>query len=118
LEFQEGASAPCSIHVPTYFGDSIGESTTSTMKKGDPSTNGSDLKKSNIIKPTLDHLSEEDRKAFEAYYKEVYEVFWSHYEVTRQGLVKRDASLITIWKSEVTLEVKNNICFLLMTFNL
>jgi hypothetical protein len=38
------------------------------MKKGDPDTNRSDLNKNNIIKPTLDHLSEEDHKALEAYH--------------------------------------------------
>jgi hypothetical protein len=72
---------------PTHFGNSAGESITSTMKKGGPGTNGSDLNKDNIIKPTLDHLSEEDCKALEAYHKEVNELFLSHYEVTRQGLV-------------------------------
>jgi hypothetical protein len=65
------------------FGDSIGESTTSTMKKADPGTNGSDLNKNNIIKPTLDHLSKEDRKALESYHKLVDEIFLSRYEVTR-----------------------------------
>jgi hypothetical protein len=78
------------------------------MKKDGPSTNGSNLNKSNIIKPTLDHLSEEDRKVLESYHKEVDEVFLSRYEVTRQGLVKRDATSITICKSEETPEVKNN----------
>jgi hypothetical protein len=78
------------------------------MKKEGLSTNESDLNKSNIIKPTLDHLSEEDHKVLESYHKEVDEVFLSRYEVTRQGLVKRDAMSITICKSEVTPEVKNN----------
>jgi hypothetical protein len=48
---------------------------TSTMKKGDTGTNGSDLNKSNIINPTLNHLWEEDCKALEAYHKEVDEIF-------------------------------------------
>jgi hypothetical protein len=39
------------------------------MKKGDPGTNGSDLNKDNIIKPTLDRLSKEDHKVLEAYHK-------------------------------------------------
>jgi regulator of RNase E activity RraB len=78
------------------------------MKKGDPSTNGSDLNNSNIIKPTLDHLSEKDRKTLEAYHKEVDEVFLSCYEVTRQGLLKMDVVPIIICKSDVTPEVKNN----------
>jgi hypothetical protein len=53
------------------------------MKKGGPNINKSDLSKDNIIKPTLDHLSEEYRKALEAYHKEVDELFFSCYEVTR-----------------------------------
>jgi hypothetical protein len=52
------------------------------MKKGVSSTNGSDLNKDNIIKPTLDHLLEEDRKTFEVYHKEVDDIFLSHYKVT------------------------------------
>jgi hypothetical protein len=75
------------------------------MKKGDPSTNGSNLNKNNIIKPTLDHLSEEDRKALKAYHKKVNENFLLHYKVIRQGLVQRDASSIGIRKSEVTPKV-------------
>jgi hypothetical protein len=94
--------------VPTYFDDSTEKSTTSTIKKGVPGTNGSNLNKDNIIKPTLDHLSEEDRKALEAYHKEVDEIFLSHYEVTRQGLVQKDAAPINIRKSEVTPEVRSN----------
>jgi hypothetical protein len=58
------------------------------MKKGDPNTNGSDLNKNNNnIKPTLDHLSGEDRKALKAYHKALDEIFVSRYEVTRQGLI-------------------------------
>jgi hypothetical protein len=53
------------------------------LKKGDPGTNGSDLNKDNIIKPTLDRLSKEDHKVLEAYHKEVDEIFLSRYEVTR-----------------------------------
>jgi hypothetical protein len=51
------------------------------MKKEDPNSYGSDLNKNNIIKPTLDHLSKEDRKALEAYHKEVDEIFLLRYEV-------------------------------------
>jgi hypothetical protein len=78
---QQELLASCSIHVPTHFGDSTGELTTSAMKKGIPDTNGSDLNKDNIIKPTLNHLSEEDCKVIEAYQKEVDEIFLSCYEV-------------------------------------
>jgi hypothetical protein len=67
--------------VPTHFDDSARESTTSIMKKEDPNSYRSDLNKNNIIKPTLDHLSKEDRKALEAYHKEVDEIFLLRYEV-------------------------------------
>jgi hypothetical protein len=80
--FEQQLSAPYLIHVPTHFADSVGESTTLTMKKGDSDTNRSDLNKNNIIKATLDHLSEEDHKALEAYHKEVDEIFLSCYKVT------------------------------------
>jgi hypothetical protein len=38
------------------------------MKGRNSGNNGSDLDKGNIIKPTFDTLTEEGRKAFEAYY--------------------------------------------------
>jgi hypothetical protein len=69
------------------------------MKKGDSDTNRSDLNKNNIIKATLDHLSEEDHKALEAYHKEVDEIFLSCYKVTWQGLIQKDAAPINIPKS-------------------
>jgi hypothetical protein len=75
--FQQELLAPYSILVRTHFGDSAGESTNSTMKKEDPDTTGSDLNKNNIFNPTLDHLSAEDRRALEAYHKEVDEIFLS-----------------------------------------
>jgi hypothetical protein len=53
------------------------------MNKRGLGTNGSDLNKDNIIKSTLNHLLEEDRKALEAYHKEVDEIFLLCYEVTR-----------------------------------
>jgi hypothetical protein len=106
LQFR--ARAPYSIHVPTHFGDSSWESTTKSMKKEDPSTSGSDLNKNNIIKTTLDHLSEADRKALEAYHKEVGQIFLSHYELTSHGIIQRDAVLINIHKSKVTPKVRSN----------
>jgi hypothetical protein len=78
------------------------------MKKGVPSTNGSDLNKDNIIKSTLDHLSEEDSKTLEAYHKEVDGIFLLHYKVTQQGLIQKDTMSIDIRKSEVTPEVLSN----------
>jgi hypothetical protein len=97
--------APCSICVPTQFEGSTRESTTSTVKKGNLDTNGSDLNKNNIIKPTHNHLLEEDLKAFEAYHKEADEIFLSCYEVREHGLIQKDAVSINIRKSEVTPEV-------------
>jgi hypothetical protein len=58
------------IHVITHFSDSVGESTTScmlSMKGRNFGTNGSELDKNNITKPTFDTLTEEGLKAFEAY---------------------------------------------------
>jgi hypothetical protein len=40
-----------------------------------------DLNKNNIIKPTIDNLTEEDHMALEAYRTEVDELFYSCYEV-------------------------------------
>jgi hypothetical protein len=55
------------------------------MKGENSSTNGSDLDKNNIIKPTFNTLMEEGRKAFEAYHADLEELFLSHYEMSRQG---------------------------------
>jgi hypothetical protein len=52
------------------------------MKGGNSGTNGSDLNKNNIIKPTLDTLKEEDRKVFEVYHADHEELFFSCGEVT------------------------------------
>jgi hypothetical protein len=81
---------------------------TSTMKKGGPDTNGSDLNKDNIIKPTLNRLSEEDCKVLKAYHKDMDEIFLSCYEVTRHGLLQKDTMSINIHKSEVAHEVWSN----------
>jgi hypothetical protein len=106
--FEQQLLTPYSIHVPTYFGDSAGESTSSTMKKGYSGTNDSDLNKDDIIKPTHDRLLEEDHKALKAYHKEVDEIFLSRYEVTWQVLIQKDATQINICKSEITPEVRSN----------
>jgi hypothetical protein len=86
------------------FGDSAGESTTSSMssmKGGDSGHNGSDLDKSNILKPTFDTLTEEGRKAFEAYCANLEELFLSRCEVTQQGNVLKDTMSIVFAKLEV-----------------
>jgi hypothetical protein len=78
------------------------------MKGGDSGRNGSDLDKSNILKPTFDTLMEEGRKAFEAYHTNLEELFLSCCEVTRQGTVLKDTTPITFAKPEVMLEVRYN----------
>jgi hypothetical protein len=78
------------------------------MKKGSSRVNRSDLNKNNIIKPTFDTLTEEDRKALEAYRANLEELFYSCYEMTRQGLVLKDIMSIIIHKAEVTPEVRPN----------
>jgi hypothetical protein len=60
------------------------------MKGENSGTNGSDLDKSNIIKPTFDTLMDEGHKAFESYHADLDEVFYSCYEVMRQGAVIPD----------------------------
>jgi hypothetical protein len=76
--------------VATHFGDSVGESTTSStssIKGGNSGNNGSDLDKGNILKPTFDTLTEEGHKVSEAYHANLKALFLSHCEVTRQGTV-------------------------------
>jgi hypothetical protein len=72
------------FRVRTHFGDSAGDSTissTSSMMGGNSGHNGSNLDKGNILKPTFDTLTEEGRKAFEAYHANFEEFFLSRYEV-------------------------------------
>jgi hypothetical protein len=95
--------------VATHFGDSAGESTTSStlsMKGGNSGTNGFNLDKNNIIKPTFDILMEEGHKAFKTYRVNFKELFLSRGEVTRQWTALRDTTLIIFNKTEVTLEVQ------------
>jgi hypothetical protein len=111
LLFQTGASSSSSICVPTNFDDSAGESTTShlsNMKKGGSGVNRYGIDKNNIIRPTFNTLTEDDRKALETYRTDLDEFFYSHYEVTRQGLVFKDTTPIIIRKAEVTHEVRSN----------
>jgi hypothetical protein len=75
------------------------------MKKKNSSTNGSNLNKNNIIKPTFDTLMEEGSKALESYRADMDELFYSRYEVTRQGVILKDNASIIIQKAEVTPEV-------------
>jgi hypothetical protein len=101
----------CSFRVQTHFGDSNGESTTSrtsSMKGGNSGTNGSDLNKNNIIKPTFETLMEEGRKAFKACGANIKELFLSHYEVTRQGTILKDTTSIIFHKAEIIPEVQPN----------
>jgi hypothetical protein len=95
--------------VATHFGDSAGDSTTSSMSsmKGENSgNNGSNLDKGNILKPTFDTWTEEDHKVFEAYLTDCKELFLSCCEGTRQGTVLRDTTPIIFNKPEVIPEVQ------------
>jgi hypothetical protein len=75
------------------------------MKGENSGHNGSDLDKSNILKPTIDTLMEEGRKTFEAYHTNFEELFLLRYEVTQQGTVLKDTTPIVFNKSEAILEV-------------
>jgi hypothetical protein len=91
------------------FGDSAWESTTSSalsMKGGDSDRNMSNLDKSNILKPTFNTLTKVGRKTFEAYRANLEMLFLSRCEVTRQGIVLKDTTVIVFSKSEVTPEVR------------
>jgi hypothetical protein len=78
------------------------------MKGGDSYRNRSDLDKSNILKPTFDTLTDECRKAFEAYCANLEELFHLPYEVKRQGTVLKDTMPIVLAKLEVVPEVRPN----------
>jgi hypothetical protein len=85
LQFRAAGSGSCLFHMTTYFGDSVRESTTSSMSsmKGENSdNNGSDLDKGNILKSTFNTLTEEGRKEFKAYHANFEELFISRCEVT------------------------------------
>jgi hypothetical protein len=57
------------------------------MKDGNFGNNGSNLDKGNILKTSFDTLMDEGRKVFEAYHANLEELFLSHCEVTRHGIV-------------------------------
>jgi hypothetical protein len=97
--------------VATHFGDSAVELTTSrtlSMKEGNSSTYRSDFDNNNIIKPTFNTLIEDGRKALKAYRIDLNELFYLHYEMTRQGAILKDVVSIIIRKTEVTSEVRPN----------
>jgi hypothetical protein len=76
--FRVGASGSYPIRVATHFGDSAGDSTTSStssMKGGNSGHNGFDLDKGNILKPSFDTLTEEGCKAFESYLTDLKKLF-------------------------------------------
>jgi hypothetical protein len=78
------------------------------MKGGNFDHNGSNLDKDNILKSTFDTLTEECRKAFEAYRANLEKFFLSHGEVTRQAMVLKDTMAIAFTKPEVIPEVRPN----------
>jgi hypothetical protein len=107
--FEQGLSVPVHFVVATHFGDSSGESTTSSMsslKGGNSGNNRSDLDKGNIHKLTFATLQEEGRQAFEAYIADLREPFLSRCKVTRQGIVLRDTAPMVFHKPEVIPEVR------------
>jgi hypothetical protein len=78
------------------------------MKGGNSGNNKSDLDKGNILKPTIDTLTKEGRKAFKAYCANLEELFLSRYEVTRYGTILKDTTLMVFNKPEVIPEVQPN----------
>jgi hypothetical protein len=78
------------------------------MKGGNSDHNRSDLNKGNILKPTLNTMTEEGRKAFEAYRANLEELFLLRCEVMWQWTVLKDTTLIVFTKPEVTPEVWPN----------
>jgi hypothetical protein len=75
------------------------------MKGGNSGNNESDLNKGNILKPTIDTLTEEGRQAFEAYIVNLRELFLSRCEMTRRGTILRDTTPIVFNQPEVIPEV-------------
>jgi hypothetical protein len=55
----------------------------SSMKGGNSGNNRSGLDKGNILKPTIDILTEEGHKALKAYLADLRELFLLHCELTR-----------------------------------
>jgi hypothetical protein len=78
------------------------------MKGGNSGNNGSNLYKGNILKPTFDTLTEEGRKAFDAYRANLEELFLLHYGVTRHVTVFKDTTPIIFNRPEVIPEVRPN----------
>jgi hypothetical protein len=78
------------------------------MKGGNSCHNGSDLDKGNILKPTIDTLTEEGRKAFKAYRANLKELFLSYCEVMREGTILKDTTPIVFTKPEVIPKVRPN----------
>jgi hypothetical protein len=107
--FEEQLLALVLFHVQTHFGDSTEESTISNMSwmKGENSGNNrSDLDKSNILEATFNTLTEEGRKAFEAYHTNLEELILLRYEVARHGTVLNDTTPIIFHRPEVIPEVR------------
>jgi hypothetical protein len=76
------------------------------MKGENFGNNGSDLDKSNIIKPTFDTLIEESRKAFEVYHANLEKLFLSHCKVTWHETVLKDTTSIVFHRPEIIPEVQ------------
>jgi hypothetical protein len=77
----------------------------SRTKGGNSGNNEFDLDKGNILKPTFDTLTEEDRKGFKMYRTNLKEFFLSRCEVTWHGTVLKDTTPIVFSKPDVIPEV-------------
>jgi hypothetical protein len=107
-QLRAGAFGSCPFQVATHFSEYAREpttSSTSSMKAGNSGNNGSNFDKSNMLKPTIDTLTEEGRKAFEAYRANLEEFFLSCCEVTQHGTVLKDTTPIVFNKPHVIPEV-------------
>jgi hypothetical protein len=78
------------------------------MKGENSSNNGSDLNRGNILKATFNTLTEEGRKAFEAYHANIEELFLSRCEVTHRGTVVKHTTAPVFNKPEVIPKVRPN----------
>jgi hypothetical protein len=104
LQLRPRAFGSCTICVATHFGNSAGQSTTSStsnIKGGNSGNNESVLDKGNILKPTFDTLMEEGRKTFEKYHVNLEEFFLSCCEVMQHGTVLMYTTPIVFHRPEV-----------------
>ena len=77
----------------------LGKRRPSTMSDNTP-TNPAEVSTGNIIRPSLDALSAENRAVLEAQLKKVQDSFLSRFEVTRQGgIVQKESEPFVVYTS-------------------